>query len=47
MPKPKKEMMKSMRKARKDNGLIDYRVWVSSEEKKELEKKLEELRNNT
>lgn len=45
MPKPKKEIMRAMRAERKEQGFVEYRAWVKPEEKVELEKKLQNLRD--
>lgn len=44
MPIPKKTMMKANRSKRKDAGLVEYRVWVTPEERGKLKKSLERMR---
>ena len=36
--KPKAQLMKKLRKARKDAGLVEFRAWVTPKKREELVK---------
>lgn len=41
--KSKAEMMKRLRKERKEDGMFEFRIWVTAEQKELLEDYIEEL----